>query len=579
MSRLTLALLVTLLLPRFSVGQPTFRADARTAERASALLDLRGLEAESSELARPLARAAAKAEIAAAAWPLDEAWAKGLLREAYELTLPDEAERERLRGVPIGAELEGPTGSDTARSGVRFRVLQIASRDKVFSDELLRQGAQQLGMAEQHYSYTSLAAEAIRDGDTAAAGNYALQAFAAEPTLISAGAIILDVAARDRQAADQLILRYIERLRGLKLSSRDHGALRIFFLLSDLIFNYNNSFNLAFNNRRDDPRYRRIAPPGPEVLRAYAAYVVESLTSLEQREPGSLRHERATLLAAWEPLRRHAPELTPAFMELERLSRTPGQDDSLEAAARRAEEAQRNYERRMKDASERGQPDLILIHSAIGRSDFAKARKLIDKLPDGAQKRQLGETADAREALSLAAEGDLAGAETLAARLRGADSILQVYPALVRKHLSAKESAAATRLALQAAALLKRAEAGSHAPPPGVPASAVAAGSAFDGALLGLGRLAALLAPADANIAFEILDEMVAAANRSEFDTGQGRTGFDAAAFKLLAADDEARARQAAEGFKDRLRRLVALANIHQAKAEARGSIPKPRAN
>ncbi|HEX8072248.1 MAG TPA: hypothetical protein VF546_20045, partial [Pyrinomonadaceae bacterium] len=48
-----------------------------------------------------------------------------------------------------------------------------------------------------------------------------------------------------------------------------------------------------------------------------------------------------------------------------------------------------------------------------------------------------------------------------------------------------------------------------------------------------------------------------------------GRTGFDAAAFKQFAAADEARARQAAETFRDPLRRVVALAALYQRQAEA----------
>lgn len=61
---------------------------------------------------------------------------------------------------------------------------------------------------------------------------------------------------------------------------------------------------------------------------------------------------------------------------------------------------------------------------------------------------------------------------------------------------------------------------------------------------------------------------MVDAANRSEIDTKQGRTGFDSDVFSKLAAKDEIRARSAAENLNDRLRRLVALAAIYQWKAK-----------
>jgi hypothetical protein len=68
--------------------------------------------------------------------------------------------------------------------------------------------------------------------------------------------------------------------------------------------------------------------------------------------------------------------------------------------------------------------------------------------------------------------------------------------------------------------------------------------------------------------ASEVVDEMVDAANRSEIDTKQGRTGFDSDVFSKLAAKDEIRARSAAENLNDRLRRLVALAAIYQWKAK-----------
>ncbi|HEX8068454.1 MAG TPA: hypothetical protein VF546_00785, partial [Pyrinomonadaceae bacterium] len=62
-----------------------------------------------------------------------------------------------------------------------------------------------------------------------------------------------------------------------------------------------------------------------------------------------------------------------------------------------------------------------------------------------------------------------------------------------------------------------------------------------------------------------------------------GRTGFDAAAFKQFAAADEARARQAAETFRDPLRRVVALAALYQRQAEAlfkrAAQMPKAKPN
>ena len=57
-------------------------------------------------------------------------------------------------------------------------------------------------------------------------------------------------------------------------------------------------------------------------------------------------------------------------------------------------------------------------------------------------------------------------------------------------------------------------------------------------------------------------------ANASQIDTSQGRTGIDSDLFKSFASIDEVRARNAADSFKDRLRRVVALAAIYQMKAK-----------
>jgi len=64
-------------------------------------------------------------------------------------------------------------------------------------------------------------------------------------------------------------------------------------------------------------------------MRAYVSYIIDSLTTLEQREPGNLKPARGILLSAWLPLNAYAPELRERFMQLEAISRTPGKDASL----------------------------------------------------------------------------------------------------------------------------------------------------------------------------------------------------------------------------------------------------------
>jgi DNA-directed RNA polymerase specialized sigma24 family protein len=116
----------------------------------------------------------------------------------------------------------------------------------------------------------------------------------------------------------------------------------------------------------------------------------------------------------------------------------------------------------------------------------------------------------------------------------------------------------------QAIKQLKRGDTTSDAPPQDVPALAAPTNRDLDPVLLSLSKLAKAVAPINDALALEALDETVAAANSSDMDTGQGRTGFDTEVFKLLAPKNEARVRQAATTLKDQLRQIVALAVIDQ---------------
>jgi hypothetical protein len=212
-------------------------------ERLWLISDLQSLEGKALKLDGSLARALAKAEIAGAAWTLDKAWAEKLLREAYELTLPDEDEQAGLRSRPIGAPPVLPAAAEITRSSVRRRVLEIAGRDTALVEQLIQSGAEHLGPLEQHYSYAGLADMSVQAGDNESAGKYILKAIEAEPTILNGGTIIIDLAARDRKAADEVIIRYLERLRAAPLSTADRSAWRTYLFLRDLISNNTSSYH------------------------------------------------------------------------------------------------------------------------------------------------------------------------------------------------------------------------------------------------------------------------------------------------------------------------------------------------
>jgi DNA-directed RNA polymerase specialized sigma24 family protein len=539
--------------------------DDAASERLWLIFDLQGLEAKALKLDTPLARALAKAEIADAAWTLDQAWSKKLLREAYDLTFPTEEYQIGLRNKPVGAPPVTPSGSEIAQNGVRRRVLEIATRDKAFADELVQLGAERLGKQKEHYLYAELASKSIADGDTEAASNYIFKALDADPTLINAGINIFDIAARDRVAADKIIVRYIERLRAAPLSMADQSAWRSYLFLSDLVFNRSRTY-LIFTGRSAD-EYQRMQPAGPSVMRAYVGFMIESLSALEQREPGSAMRFRGYITSTWPLVGQYAPELTGAFSALEQLSRRPGGDASLPQTSNE-EASKARYEKRVKDALDSGQPDDLTINFALGRGDFDKARKMIGKLADGAQKTQLTEHVNTLEAISLATKGDTLGAERLAEQLNKATSMLQVYPLIINKCAARKDQSCVISSFYQAVKQLKRGDTTPYAPPQGVPALVAQTNRDLDPVLLSLSKLAKAVASINDTLALEALDEMAAAANSSDMDTGQGRTGFDTDVFKLLAPKNEARVRQAATTLKDQLRQIVALAAIDQWKAK-----------
>jgi hypothetical protein len=553
-----LLLLAMILFPISAYGQSK-AADAEVADAAvrklSLLSELQGLEARAKRLEKPLARAMAEAEIADALWVLDRDEAQNLLREGYDLTFPSEEVRSKLRKIPVGAQPRFPSQADWARSAVSRRVLQVAGRDKVFVAELVKSGTDQLGHYETYMEYASLASEALTLGDKEDAGRYILEAIDADPTQIGVLSAIQELATRDRAAADSIILQYLQRLSGTSLSFRDGSVERSEYLLAKLIWPY-------INVNADS----KVAPPSPAVMRAYVAYMLNSIGRLEQENPGSGSH--GWLLAIWPLLKQYAPELAQQFLDLEQRTRKPGENFSLPTRKRMEEESKASYEKRIRQELEQKQPDENMIRSAISYGDFAKARKMIDKWDDGPRKAQLNEMVDAEEAISLANKGDIAGARELAGKLSKATSILRVFPVIAGKCVTKKDDTCARDSVDQAIKQLKQADATPDAPPPGIPVSIIGTKREFDPVLAILGSLAAAVVSAKDELALDVLDGLVISANHSELDTGQGRTGFETSLFKKLAEKNEAHVNLAAMQLQDPLRQIVALAAIDQWKSD-----------
>ena len=136
--------------------------------------------------------------------------------------------------MPVGA-LVMWTPDDRARWAVRQRVMSIASRDASFAEQLVQHGAKELGRLEENERFSELASSAVERGDKEAAARYIRQAFEADPTQFFVGTPIFDLAAQDRNAADKVIVQYIERLNSVPLSMRDMSEGRVLWMLNMLV--------------------------------------------------------------------------------------------------------------------------------------------------------------------------------------------------------------------------------------------------------------------------------------------------------------------------------------------------------
>ena len=568
-----------LLFQAFSAGAraQTLPPVALTAEadqrRLELLSDLQILAVRAKQLGKPIARAVAQVEIADAAWWVDRSLAEDLLRDAYLATLPDEEEQERSRKRPIGADLPFPTPQGSARYAVRWRVMKIAARDKTLARELANSLKEKLGVYEAHNAYSSLANNSISESDYESAGEYILKAIEADPTRLPASQEINQLAARNRGAADELILAYINRLNSSNLPAAVLG--RAMLPLSILV-------NRQTEFWGGDPATPQ---PGPSVMRAYVAYRLNYVTALERERPESIFTSRATLLSTYPLLNQYAKDLQPQFLDLEQRSRRPGERFSLPTQRSLDQDHKDSYEKLVKRELESDRPDEIVIQRAIGREDFAKARKMIDKLEDGPRKVQLLDLLNIKTALSLVSKGEIEEARRMAQGLVRATSVLQVFPAIINKCAANKDDLCVSDVVEQAIKQLRKSDTTPAIPPAGIPASLVPTSKTFDPVLASLGKLASSVMAVE-DLAFDIIEELTDVANRSELETAEGYVGFEASLFKKLAEKDEVRATSTAMAFKNPLQQIVALAAVDQWKSarfkpnsKSPDNVAKPKSN
>jgi hypothetical protein len=187
-----------------------------------------------------------------------------------------------------------------------------------------------LGRTEEVERYRSLALQSLRAGDIETAGKYTSLSIKAEPTLSTVWEITPNLAKQDQAAADKLLMQYIEELRVTTLSMATASALRVHIFLFSMMAGH-----LGHSGESQQ------SPPNPALVKAYASYVVESMTQLARTEPESLKNLRTYLMFAWLPLKQYAPELTGAFMELGEVEPEAGRGQQPAATRKRRRDAAR----------------------------------------------------------------------------------------------------------------------------------------------------------------------------------------------------------------------------------------------
>jgi len=538
-----------------TLNQPPPRAVQTDTERLQLLSELQSLNAQSAKLGSALARARAGAEIASALWYLDQEEAKRMLTKAYELTLLEEAKMEKKRARAVGANMDFSNETESARTEVRSRIIGVAGRDAAYANQLIRLGAEKLGPAEAHLSNALLARQALIGGDTKAASNYIIDAIEAEPTLTMAGPLIQELARKDRAAADALIIQYLDRLRKIPFSF-SQSSQRIYFVLLPLIF----PKTLGMNNPV------QVQPPGPAVMKAYASYVVQSIGQLAQTEPGGAVRLRYLILTAGQPIKQYAPELMPAYLQLESLSRGGREGNSIQTPDEINDSLRHNRQKQLDTALDRETIDASLIEPAVSRGMFDKARRAAENLPEGNRKTQLVDLINVQEAVTLLAKGNIADAAALAEQLRTPPRIFEAYSALVNR--CGKDQPCKIPLLYKALTQIKAAESASPVAPEDFPAGFVMTKRELDTKLASLSKLAIVSASVDDVLARTALADVVSAINRTTIASELGRLGFAAELFGLVAQKDEAYAQSLAAGVTDSLRQIAAVSAVEEWKAK-----------
>ncbi|MGI8669051.1 MAG: hypothetical protein ACR2J3_04285 [Aridibacter sp.] len=507
-------------------------------EKNSLITSLKILDSEADKFSNSSKKALVKAQIADALWYLNKDAAKKILRNAYYFSLPSEEERTKLKERTKETAPVEPSVADIDRFKIRSQILEIARRDAEFAKELTKISEKELGEIEKAETYNSLAVKSIKDGKINDAKDFINQAIQIDPTQ-QIGWSIMQLAAENRETADELVLQYIQTLRTTPLSAES-------------FFQAISSLQMAVFPQPlfDFGRNRQIPNSSPAVIKTFLQMILEKMTAFEKNQPGSMSEHRADLSSLWIPLNRYAPELLDNWHWLEQITRGSGKspiDQSLESQPKKDQD---QYKEKVEEALESKEINALsqAIREAVYRNDFKTARKVLDVIEDEEIKNKALDFINSSEAIWLVKKGEISEAGKLAEKLKYSRYILKTFPIIIEKCVELKEQNCAYNFSNEAIGFLKRNKTEE------IPSYF------FSSLIKSVYKL-------DNAMAFSILEEMLKVYNNRKKAEGIN-LGFDDEIFKLLAEKDEARTFQLAESFTDDFPRIISLAQIYKWKSK-----------
>lgn len=520
-------------------------AEKRAAEKNELYLlketfvnDLKTLNQEAGNLNNSTAVATVKVGIANVSWGIDKNWSQNLLLEAFELILPDNKEREKIKQQSYESGMVEHTDEGRVRRYIRNRLLSIAQRDKAFGELIREKMERELGKIEANSSKANDTFDLIKSGKAQQATKALLEISTADPTTVRIGYLIREIAGIDRAEADKVILEYLRVLGNQPLTL---PTLKM--LIQDIGF-------AVFPFPSYDWRKRKIPVAGVPTIRAYLAFSLNSIYRIEENAPGSATPYRQTILSLGRWLQQYAPDLIPTFMMLEQVTRKSDEPASQLQAVTNAQANKDRYESLLKETYRLNRQEDVqqAFQIALGREEHSEAEKLLDLIKDPDERQKHQEDFSVRKFHYYLNKGELLDAERVALSLKKPVSIARTFPAIIKYCVSKKDNDRASSLARFAIEAINRSNDG-------------------DKARL-LTTLASSIAPVDSTLSMKVLEGAITASNQNKRDANRAFVvGIDTTIFSALAPKHEDILRQIALKIEDPLDRMMSLVAIYNKKA------------